>query len=423
MQRHGCLAARIPHTASSTGHRADIVASCRRRRLGKSRGRRMRYAIVSETYPPEINGVALTVQGLEQGLRERGHEVSLLRPRQAGEGASTDANQVLLRGAPLPRYPGLRFGLPATRRLLSAWRVAPPDAIYVATEGPLGWSALRAARRLAIPAATGFHTRFDAYMRDYGAAFLEQAALRWMRRFHNRADATLVPTRELQALLETQGFDNVVRLPRAVDTTLFDPRRRDPVLRAAWGADAATPVLVHVGRIAAEKNLDLAVRAFRALRQVRPDARFTWVGDGPARARLARENPDFVFCGVQRGEALSRHFASADLFVFPSRSETFGNVTLEALASGVPTVAFDYGAAREHLRNGVHGATIADGDDAGFIAACVRIGSDDALRARLREATPASVAGLRPERVAADFDAILQRLQRTRRPDARTATA
>jgi glycosyltransferase involved in cell wall biosynthesis len=383
----------------------------------------MRYAIVSETYPPEVNGVALTVQGLEQGLRERGHEVSLLRPRQVGESASVDANQMLLRGAPLPHYPGLRFGLPATRRLLSAWRAAPPDAIYVATEGPLGWSALRAARKLGIPAATGFHTRFDAYMRDYGAAFLEQTALRWMRRFHNRADATLVPTRELQAFLEARGFDNLVRLPRAVDTVLFDPQRRDPALRAAWGIETDTPAVIHVGRIAAEKNLDLAVRAFRALQQVRPGARFVWVGDGPERARLAREHPDFVFCGVQRGEALARHFASADLFLFLSRSETFGNVTLEALASGVPTVAFDYGAAREHLRDGVHGAAIADGDDAGFIAACVRIGSDGALRAAMGMAAPAAVASLRPERVAADFDAILQRLQDARRPDARTATA
>jgi glycosyltransferase involved in cell wall biosynthesis len=383
----------------------------------------MRYAIVSETYPPEVNGVALTVQGLEQGLRERGHEISLLRPRQAGEGASDDANQVLLRGAPLPRYPGLRFGLPATRRLLSAWRATPPDAIYVATEGPLGWSALRAARKLGIPAATGFHTRFDAYMRNYGAAFLEQTALRWMRRFHNRADATLVPTRELQAFLEARGFDNVVRLPRAVDTVLFDPHRRDPALRATWGIEADTPAVIHVGRIAAEKNLDLAVRAFRALQRARPDARFVWIGDGPERARLARENPDFVFCGVQRGEALARHFASADLFLFPSRSETFGNVTLEALASGVPTVAFDYGAAREHLRDDVHGAAMADGDDAGFIAACVRIGSDNALRVAMGAAAPAAVANLRPERVAADFDAILQQLQRARRPDARTATA
>src|SRR5690606_29562822 len=215
-----------------------------------------------------------------------------------------------------------------------------------------GWSALRAARQLGIPAASGFHTRFDRYMGDYGAAWLAPKAMAWMRRFHNRADATLVPTRELQAALLRDGFDRVLRLPRAVDTALFSPARRDEALRAGWQVRGTAPVAIHVGRIAAEKNLDLAVRAFRALQLAESGARFVFVGDGPERERLARENPDFVFCGVQRGESLARHFASADLFVFPSRSETFGNVTLEALASGVPTVAFDYGAAREHLRDG-----------------------------------------------------------------------
>jgi glycosyltransferase involved in cell wall biosynthesis len=369
----------------------------------------MHYAIVTETYPPEVNGVALTVQGLEHGLRGRGHDVSVVRPRQDQED-DADAGHLLVRGAALPRYPGLKFGLPAARRLACAWAATSPDAIYVATEGPLGWSALRAARRLGIPAATGFHTRFDAYMRDYGAAFLQQTALRWMRRFHNRGQATLVPTRELQAFLHAQGFANPVRLPRAVDTTLFDPRRCDPDLRGKWGVHADGFTAIHVGRIAPEKNLALAVRAFRALQQVRPDARFVWVGDGPSRAQLARDNPDFIFCGVQRGEALARHFASGDLFVFPSHSETFGNVTLEAMASGVPTVAFDYGAAREYLQDGVHGAAVAAGDDVGFIQAVVRLGSDDALRRAMRGPVRTAVAGLRPEQVAADFETILQSL-------------
>jgi glycosyltransferase involved in cell wall biosynthesis len=385
----------------------------------------MRYAIVTETFPPEVNGVALTVQGLERGLRDRGHEVSLLRPRQQGDlPGPGDADEWLLRGARLPRYPGLRFGFPATGRMLARWRATPPpDAIYVATEGPLGWSALRAARRLGIPAATGFHTRFDAYMRDYGAPWLEPVAMRWMRHFHNGADATLVPTRELQDFLSGRGFRNVLRLPRAVDTALFSPARRDDGLRAQWGADAQAPVAIHVGRIAAEKNFGLAVRAFRALQQVQPRARFVFVGDGPERARLARENPDFVFTGVQRGETLARHFASADLFVFPSRSETFGNVTLEALASGVPVVAFDYGAAREHLHDGVHGAAIPDGDAGGFVQACVRIGGDAGLRATMAAAAPFAVAMLQPRKVAEDFDAILRLLQLGRRAHARIATA
>jgi glycosyltransferase involved in cell wall biosynthesis len=280
----------------------------------------------------------------------------------------------------------------------------------VATEGPLGWSALRAARRLGIPASTGFHTRFDEYMRNYGAAFLAQTALRWMRRFHNGADATLVPTRELQQFLQGNGFNDVVLLPRAVDTKLFDPARRDYTLRAQWGVGEDGLVAIYVGRIAPEKNLDLAVRAFRELQKSRPDARFVWVGDGPARARLQQDNPDFIFCGIQRDEVLARYFASGDLFVFPSHSETFGNVTLEAMASGVPTVAFDYGAAREHLFDNVHGAAIADGDDDGFDHAVVRIGTDAELRAAMSQAGREAVSGLRPEQVAADFDALLQNL-------------
>lgn len=372
----------------------------------------MRYAIVTETYPPEVNGVALTVQGLEQGLRARGHEVSVIRPRQANEPAAARGNEheFLVRGAPLPRYPGLRLGLPATRKLIAQWQKTRPDALYVATEGPLGWSALRAARRLGIPASTGFHTRFDEYMRDYGAAFLAQTALRWMRRFHNGADATLVPTRELQQFLQENGFNDVVLLPRAVDTKLFDPARRDHALRAQWGVGEDGLVAIYVGRIAPEKNLDLAVRAFRELQRSRPDARFVWVGDGPARAKLQQENPDFVFCGIQRDEAVARHFASGDLFVFSSHSETFGNVTLEAMASGVPTIAFDYGAAREHLRDGVHGAAIADGNDDGFVRAVVRIGIDAGLRAAMSRAGREAIGGLRPEQVAADFDALLQDL-------------
>ena len=382
----------------------------------------MRYAIVTETYPPEVNGVALTVHGLEHGLRARGHEVSVVRPRQDGD-ADPDAGTLLVRGAGLPRYPGLKFGLPATRKLVQRWSDNPPDAIYVATEGPLGWSAVRAARRLGIPAATGFHTRFDEYMRDYGAAFLQQTALRWMRRFHNRGDATLVPTRELQEFLQCQGFDKVVRLPRAVDAALFDPRRRDAALRGEWGLGEHDVAAIYVGRIAPEKNLDLAVRAFRALQQAQPSARFVWIGDGPSREQLARDNPDFIFRGIQRGEALAQHFASGDLFVFPSHSETFGNVTLEAMASGVPTVAFDYGAAREYLRDGIHGAAIRDGDDAGFLRAVVDIGTDHVLRGAMRMAAREAVSALRPEQVASDFDDVLRNLSETRRQHASVATA
>ena len=386
----------------------------------------MRYAVVTETWPPEINGVALTVQALAHGLLARGHAVEVVRPRQpgdrhdpAGERSDGALATLLMRGAALPRYPGLRFGLPAMRALGRHWRQARPDAVYVATEGPLGWSAARVAARLGIPVATGLHTRFDQYMRDYGMPWLEGTALAWMRRFHNRADATLVPTLELGRFLQAHGFERVVRLARAVDTAQLCPERRDDALRATWGAGPDTPIAIHVGRIAPEKNLALAVRAFRAIGRQRPDARFVWVGDGPARDALARENPDFIFCGVQRGAELARHFASGDLFLFPSLSETFGNVTLESMASGLATVAFDTGAAREHLQHQVHGALVAD--ESGFIDEAVRLAGDhDRLRAMGRAAR-AAVLKLRPEQVAAEFDALLAGLARQGDRDAALA--
>ena len=380
----------------------------------------MRYAIVTETYPPEINGVALTVQGLELGLRARGHEVLLVRPRQQDE-SRAGPDTLLVRGAGLPRYPGLKFGFPATTSLLERWTDCPPDAIYVATEGPLGWSALRVARKLGIAAATGFHTRFDQYMRDYGMPFLESTALRWMRRFHNGGDATLVPTLELAEFLQSQNFTHVVRLARAVDADQFRPERRDPALRREWGLDESGLAVIYLGRIAPEKNLDLAVRAFRELQRNRPDARFVWVGDGPAREKLAQEHPDFIFCGVQRGTEVARHFASADLFLFPSHSETFGNTTLEAMASGIAAVAFDYGAAREHLRHGIDGMTV--DNDADFIAAATTLGTDDALRRAMGGRARQSMQRLHPEQVAADFDRLLAGLAIARRRDAPAAVA
>ncbi len=370
----------------------------------------MHFALVTETYPPEINGVALTVHNLRQGLLDLGHQVSLVRPQQPDDGAEGDPGQLLVRGMALPRYPGLRFGLPARRRLERSWRQQRPDAIYVATEGPLGWSAVRAATRLGIPVATGFHTRFDDFVRHYGAGFLTPLVFGWMRRFHNRAQATVVPTGELRDFLAGQRFDRPVLLSRGVDTQKFAPSRRDPSLRSSLGIADDALLVSYVGRIAAEKNLELAVRTFRAIQEVRPDARYLWVGDGPARAALTRDNPDFLFVGMQRDVALARHFASSDLFVFPSLSETFGNVTLEAMACGVATVAFDYGAAREHLKDGLHGAALALDDADGFVAAARSIASDDALRRDMGGRARTAVEHLGPAAVARSFADLLSAL-------------
>lgn len=371
----------------------------------------MRIAMVSETYPPEINGVALTVHGMAVGLAARGHSVELIRPRQ--HEPHDDEPGILVqevRGMGLPRYPGLQLGLPAGRLLFRRWQRLPPDALYIATEGLLGRSALRVARRLGIPVATGFHTRFDAYAEHYGLGVLAPTVRGYLRRFHRRADATLVPTDALAGELRALGVDNVRLLRRAVDSERFHPARRDAALRASWGADGSTPVLLYVGRIAPEKNLDLAVQAFRAIEQRMPGARYVWVGDGPARSALAAANPDFLFVGPRHGEALARHYASADVFAFPSLSETFGNVILEALASGLPVVAFDRGAAAEHIRHARNGYRIAAGETAAFIDATVTLAGNPGLIRHMGRAARASMERLSPDAVVRDFETLLRGL-------------
>ncbi|MEM9533600.1 MAG: glycosyltransferase family 1 protein [Pseudomonadota bacterium] len=329
----------------------------------------MRIAIVSETYPPEINGVALTVRGMVESLKVD-HQVSVFRPRQgkddqpAREGNLTEH---LMPSLPLPRYEGLRFGLPASRRISKVLDAAPFDALYISTEGPLGWSALRSGLKRGIPVLTGFHTRFDQYASHYGIGVAERGVAAYLRRFHNRATGTLIPTQELKADLEDKGYQNVMLLPRAVDTDLFNPSRRSEALRREWGLDEDDLAVLYVGRLAAEKNLDLAIRAFENIIARRPRARFVLVGDGPAREHLAQRYPNFIFTGLKLGEDLAAHYASGDLFVFPSLTETFGNVVLESLASGVPVLAFRYAAAAEYIRNGYNGFVAPCSDEEGFV--------------------------------------------------------
>jgi glycosyltransferase involved in cell wall biosynthesis len=370
----------------------------------------MRIAVITETYPPEVNGVALTVHDLVARMAADGHELLLVRPRQPGVSALPlphPIEELLVAGGALPKYPGLRFGFPAGGLLHQRFSARRPDAIYVATEGPLGWSAVRTARRLGVPVATGFHTRFDAYAGAYGLGLLEPVVRHWLRRLHNASGATFVPTTELRDWLEQRGFRRVRVLPRGVDTSFFDPARRDASLRARWGVPADGMAVIHVGRIAAEKNLELAIEAFRHIERHCRGARFIWVGGGPQAARLRREHPDFIFTGLRLGDDLAAHFASADLFLFPSLTETFGNVTLEAMASGVPTVAFSYGAAREHLRDGEHGHLISYGDAHGFIDAAIALAVDDSARTAMGAAARRAALTLRPERVAREFVGLL----------------
>jgi glycosyltransferase involved in cell wall biosynthesis len=368
----------------------------------------MRIAYVTETYPPEINGVALTVARTVRHLREHGHAVDLIRPRQAAGAPGADGQEWLTRGVPFPLYPELRFGLESPGALARRFEAKQTDLVHLATPGPLAWSALRAARRLGLAVSSDFRTNFHQYSRYYHMGVLGPVVLGILRQVHNRCDRTFVPTRALARELTAAGFRRLTVLGRGVDTALFRPERRRLELRESWGAADDTPVLLSVGRVAAEKNIRLALRAYRALRRRHADARLVVVGEGPLRGELALEHPDVRFMGVRQGEALAASYASADLFLFPSLTETFGNVTLEALASGLPVVAFDCAAAAEHVRPGAGGLLVPPGDEAGFEEAVCTLGADPARLESMRAEALAAGRAARWDDVLGRFERHLQ---------------
>ena len=291
--------------------------------------------LITETFPPEINGVANTLGRLCDGLRARGHQVELVRPRQGcDQQLGSDDELLLCRGWPLPGYPGLQWGQSSMHKLLRRWTRHRPDVLYIATEGPLGLSALRAARRLGISVVSGFHTNFQQYSNQYGLGLLTRLLTHYLRWVHNRSTMTLVPSVSQRLELERRQFERVALLSRGVDSELFHPAKRLSALREQWGLAEADIAVIHVGRLAPEKNLGLLKRTFNTLKASYPQRtlKLIVVGDGPQRQELENEMPEAIFCGTQRGEALACHYASGDVFLFPSLTETFGNVVLEALA-------------------------------------------------------------------------------------------
>lgn len=326
-------------------------------------------ALISETFPPEINGVSNTLGRLVEGLRQNGHTVQVIRPRQSSDKSWGDDSSLLIRGWPLPGYPGLQWGQSSMRKLLRSWQRQRPDVIYIATEGPLGLSALRSALRLKIPTVTGFHTNFQQYTEHYRAGLLTRALSHYLRWFHNRSQMTLVPSISQQVELKRKGFENLALLSRGVDSQLFNPTKRSTQIRADWGLDDDGIAVLHVGRLAPEKNLALLGKSFNAMQRAHPQRKMKLilVGDGPQRKSLEQQLPDAIFTGLKRGEELAAHYASGDLFLFPSLSETFGNVVLEALASGLGVVTYDLAAAALHIRHGHNGVLAAPEDEDGFI--------------------------------------------------------
>jgi glycosyltransferase involved in cell wall biosynthesis len=374
--------------------------------------RPLRLAVVTETWPPEVNGVAMSLSRIVSGLRARDHSIQLVRPRQHTDDravVATDPEAVLTRGLPIPRYPSLRLGVPQRRTLIRLWSARRPDVVHLATEGPLGWSALQAALHLGLPVSSDFRTNFHAYSGHYGAGWLQRPIAAYLRRFHNRTGLTMVPTESLRRELAAWGYLNLAVVARGVDTARFHPGQRSDALRASWGAASADDLVVAcVGRLAPEKNLATLLDAFDAITRTMPRARLVLVGDGPMRATLQARRPDAVFAGQRGGDDLAAHYASADLFLFPSLTETFGNVTAEAMASGLPVVAFDYAAAAQLIRDGDNGRLVRHADNHAFTALAADLAADAHRRARMGARARESVASLGWADVVGRFETLLR---------------
>ncbi len=346
----------------------------------------LRIAIVTDTFAPDINGVAMSLDRLCAGLRERGHQVQVIRSGRGGD--------VAVPWWPLPGYWEIRVGAPWPGQFRRLWQRDRPDIVYVAIETPLGFSAMRAAEKLGIPVVGGFHTNFREYLCNYGMPRFAGRVWRYQKWFHSRLACTLVPSPDARRKLLEAGFLNVEVLGRGVDTELFHPAKRSEALRREWGVADGVPVALVVGRVSPEKNIGLAIRAFERMRAACPELACVVVGDGPVRARLEREHPSVKFTGYRTGEELAACYASA--------------VLLEGMASGLAVLAYDDAAAAWHGRHRENLLKVAKALESAFLDAAVEL-LDPALRATLGTAARQTSESLAWPAITAELERIFQR--------------
>ena len=318
----------------------------------------MRVTLVTETFAPQVNGVSRTLGQLVAYLESVGDTVQVVHPDYGPGAAGRDRWQV--KSAPLPFYREVSVPLPPFGPVLRAIDAFQPDLIHVATEITLGWTVLRHALKRQIPIVSSFHTNFDQYCDHYHLGWARGVAWRYLRWFHNRTTETYVPSQVTVDDLTARGFERLILWPRGVDGDLFRPARpRRTEIRQALGFGPEDVVIGHVSRLAAEKNAPFLAEALRLVAEARPQVKFLIVGDGPERANFeAKMGPSARFVGYRSGDDLADHYSSMDLFGFASVTETFGNVVLESLASGLPVVALKAGGVGSIVDDGVTGQLV-----------------------------------------------------------------
>lgn len=279
----------------------------------------MKIILVTDAWKPQMNGVVKTLSTTVEGLRGMGHEVEVIAP---SDGYWT---------MPLPTYPDIRLAPFAKRDVARRIKAFQPQAIHIATEGPLGQAARKYCLKWNMPYSTSYHTKFPEYVKARFAFIPLSLTYRLVRKFHNPGKRIMVTTPSMVEFLETKGFQNLAAWSRGVDLKQFNPARRfspEDIYK-----DLARPVFVNVGRVAVEKNIE----AFLNLDL--PGSKVV-VGKGPQLAELKKKYPDILFTGAKFGDELARYFADADVFVFPSKTDTFGLVNIEAMATGTPAAGY-----------------------------------------------------------------------------------
>lgn len=312
----------------------------------------LRLALFTDTYAPQVNGVARTLERLTEAVEARGGVVRVFAPHDPDSAPSSHVARFPSRA--FWAYPQLRLAWPSRRRVQAELRAFAPTLVHAATEFGVGLAGRRAARALGIPFVSSYHTSFTAYAEYYRLGLLARPGWHFLRWFHNGGLRTYCPTRAIVDEVNAQGFVRTAVWSRGVDGGRFAPHHRSEALRERLGATEDTLVLSYVGRLAAEKGLDVALDALALVERARPGrVRVLVVGDGPYEAEVRRRAPaGTLLTGALHGQALSQAYASGDVFLFPSTTDTFGNVMLEAMASGLPVIGADVGPTREQLHSG-----------------------------------------------------------------------
>jgi phosphatidylinositol alpha 1,6-mannosyltransferase len=388
----------------------------------------LRLALFSDTYPPQLNGVSRTLERLVRAVRTRGGTARIYTTTDPAATSGPGLTGDIWRRPSVPfwSYPQLRISAPVLGRAYADLRAWGPTLVHAATPFGLGLAGRAGARALGVPLVTSYHTSFNEYATYYHLGALSTPGWRYIRWFHNSGARTYVPTRAVMQELGGRGFERLAQWGRGIEVARFNPSHRRRDVRARLGADDDTIVVAYVGRLAAEKGLDVALGAMHLLadrawsggRKGRPRIVFALAGDGPYAAhcrRAAPPAPAAQFIGRLEGQALSEFYASADLFMFPSATDTFGNVLLEAMSSGLPVIAADVGPTRELLAAG-GGLTVRPGDPEALATAIASLAADPQRRAAMAHLGAAHAATCSWDRIfdelVADYRLLIAAVQR-----------